>query len=94
MQKAPFYRARENRFGVIFASAASISLKNAKNSPALRQFRIFAARGHTREFLEAVLYSYFYRLRATARHTPLVINYASRWKSRARGNVRQKVLNF
>jgi len=50
-QKAPLTAPVKNRFGVCFVSAASISLKNAKNSPALKQFRIFAARGSPREAL-------------------------------------------
>jgi hypothetical protein len=45
MQKTPLTAPVKNRFGASFVSATSISLKNAKNSPALRQFCIFAARG-------------------------------------------------
>jgi hypothetical protein len=43
MQKAPLNAPVKNRFGASFVFAASISLKKAKNSPALEQFRIFAA---------------------------------------------------
>jgi len=43
MQKTPLTAPVKNRFGVSLASAVNISLKNAKNSPALEQFHIFAA---------------------------------------------------
>jgi len=80
--------------GVIFAFAHTISLKNAKNSPALRQFRIFAARWAADSSLgrDSLLISH--HLRATARHTPQVIVYASRWKYRARKNEVQQTFRF
>jgi len=69
MQKTPFNRARENRSAYVFLPPQVSRSKMRKTRRRLNSFA-FLPRGSLREDLEAVLNLYFYRLRATARHTP------------------------